>query len=209
MFDDLSFANIALMHVSSDDVLRVVRAMGRSGYVSPSDRDTVAVYDKECDEGNPAVLEQLAARLTESLACRGLAFLDWRERFYLCALFEQGTCRGRYAWTLDGSGPDVGPVLPCDDFAEEIVTSVLGPGHSDTVTEIRECLGRTEALAEEARRKGCTDPYRASLAASMTHYVVVWTLGMTHCVVNRGYHVIECVRQGIDTALDFDDLFEI
>ena len=69
---------------------------GRSAIVTPEQRGSVVVFDKQSDEQNPKVLSELGARLSRELDCAVLAVLNHDDDILWYQLYLAGGLADEY-----------------------------------------------------------------------------------------------------------------
>lgn len=102
------YTNITLQGPSQAEVIETVRRLGRTAYVSPTINDYTVVYDRETEDQDVAVLEDLAALLSDRLKCVALAVLNHDDDVLLYRLYDSGDL-------LDAYDPSPGGFYDEDD----------------------------------------------------------------------------------------------
>ncbi len=84
------YTNIVLQGPSQQDVVAHLTNLGRTAYVSPTANNITVVYDRECEDQNEAVLEEVGGSLSRHFRCPALVSLVHDSDLYMYLLFADG-----------------------------------------------------------------------------------------------------------------------
>lgn len=90
------YTNISLKGPSQNQILAVLRELGRTALVTPAVDHFTVVYDKECENQDIDLLASLNLTLTHHLQCAGCAALNHDDDVLWLSVFENGQPAGEY-----------------------------------------------------------------------------------------------------------------
>jgi hypothetical protein len=172
-------------------IIELLEREDRTAYVAPTVNGCTVVCDKECDEQDTDVLQELAALLSRELQCVAFAVLNHDDDVLMYWLYENGTPTDRYDSTPDYfSDDEEGDALPSGGDAYRLCRAF---GVMQNVAEVEDVL-RTPAFSEDEHY----------LFAIERHADLVAALGTPSFSVGLGYTYIE--MGSLPPGLDPDSL---
>src|SRR6185369_7692027 len=92
----LFYSNFTLFGPTQQDVLETLHTLKRTAFVSPTENGFTTIYDRESDEQDFDVIEQLGCQLCESLARPVLAVVLHDDDVLFYWLFRNGAVSHSY-----------------------------------------------------------------------------------------------------------------
>jgi hypothetical protein len=159
-------------------IIELLEREDRTAYVTPTTNGCTVVYDKECEEQDTDVLQELAALLSRELQCVAFAVLNHDDDVLAYWLYENGAPTDQYDSTPDYFSEDAeGDALPSGGDAYRLCRAF---GVMQNVAEVEDVL-RTPTFSEDEHY----------VFASSRHADLVEALGMPSFSVGLGYRYIE------------------
>jgi hypothetical protein len=182
-----TYANITLKGPKAQDILQELGNQGRSAFVSPTQDGLTTIYEMDSDEGDHAILVDLAEDLSGYFGCPALAVQTVEDELF------------RYWLYADGELLDTYTSQSQDDAAK-----FRAPGGKP---ELLAQLFNTDATKEEIVEVLCPDQDCGSSLAVDRHLGLVELLGLPMCSVGFGFCDLDSGEYPED--LDEEDLLRV
>jgi hypothetical protein len=187
-----TYANITLKGPKAQDILQELGNQGRSAFVSPTEDDLTTVYEMDSDEGDSAILTDLAEDLSGYFGCPALAVRTVDEELFCYWLDADGELLDTYK-------------SPGQSLDSEGNGSAKSQGGKP---ELLSQLFNTDVTSEElADILHCPDQDCGFSLAVDRHLSLVELLGLPMCSVGFGFCDLDSGEYPED--LDEEDLLRI
>ncbi len=90
------YTNVSLKGPSQEQILAVLRELGRTALVTPTVDQFTVVYDRECENQDIDLLASLNLTLSHHLRCAGWAALNHDDDLLWLSVYENGRPAGEY-----------------------------------------------------------------------------------------------------------------
>lgn len=179
------YGNLTLTNAEAQQVLSVLRSVGRDAAVLREQGSAVVVFDALVDVAGPVALADLGSLLTGQLGCAGLAVVNHDDDAIECTLFDRGSTAHHFVLS---SAEGLGALS--DDEA---------PQCSVTVCRVLGVPDRTPQV-EAVLRSHMQYPL-----ASLTHGALVAALGLPTVAV--GWSHASLASGDLPDGMEEDDFF--
>jgi hypothetical protein len=187
-----TYANITLKGPKAQDILQELGNQGRSAFVSPTEDGLTTVYEMDSDEGDSAILTDLAEDLSGYFGCPALAVRTVDEELFCYWLYADGELLDTYK-------------SPGQSLDSEGNGSAKSQGGKP---ELLSQLFNTDVTSEElADILHCPDQDCGFSLAVDRHLSLVELLGLPMCSVGFGFCDLDSGEYPED--LDEEDLLRI
>jgi len=111
------YTNITLPCPSRERIAEELQKFRTEAFLSPVVKGITVVFDERSEE-REKVLEDLGASLSRALECSALAVGNYDDDLLFLGVYQDGSCKGRYAWvdSLDLDA-DLEPLNTDEEFA--------------------------------------------------------------------------------------------
>jgi hypothetical protein len=169
------YTNITVRSPQPTRVAEVLKAAGREAFVSPAANGCTVVFDRECEDQDIDVLNQLASALSGKLGCAALAVLNHDDDLLVVTLHEGGRLVDEYnsspEYFNDGPG-----AAPEGGDAERLCRAFGADAKVDEVETVLRAQGVSDdGFTFEMER----------------HEALVKALGLPMAAVSAGYNYID------------------
>lgn len=177
------YTNITLYGPLQKQVVDCLLELKRTAYASPTVRNFTVVYDKETEDQDLAVIQQLTSLLTRKFACQALSTLVQDGDVFRYWLFSKGELVDEYDSTPGYFDPaQVGMLLPTGGDAWKLSNAFDAQHNVERVAHVLQ-------LAANANRDDEMDT--ECLIGEDIHRELAHVLGVPLFAVATGYYTIE------------------
>jgi hypothetical protein len=153
----LFYTNFTLRGPAQPEVLDALRSMGRTAFVSPTHNGCITVYDREADEQNFDVIEEVGSGLSQRFNCPVLAAALHDDDVLYYWLFRTGALCHDYNSSPAYFDPDSEPLPPEGGDSAELCAAF---GRSSREGEVQAVLAQ-DLLSEKATIPGELERHEA------------------------------------------------
>ena len=169
------YTNITLRTAQQDRVAEALKAGRREAFVSKPANGCTVVFDRECEDQDLEILNNLASSLSARLSCAALAVLNHDDDVLIYTLHENGEMVDEY-----NSSPEYfesGPGAEPEGGDANVLSRAFGvAGRADDVeTVLRKPWGTDDGVTFEMER----------------HQELVDILGLPAAAVPAGYNYLD------------------
>ena len=168
------YTNVTLRTADQTRIVEALKSSRRQALVSPPANNCTVVFDRETEDQDIDVLNQLASALSGRLGCPALAVLNHDDDVLIYTLHERGQLVDEYnsspAYFTDGPGAD-----PEGGDAERLCRAFGADGKTSDVETVLRAPWGEEGFAFELER----------------HEALVSALGISAAAIATGYNYLE------------------
>lgn len=187
-----TYANITLKGPKAQDILQELGNQGRSAFVSPTEDGLTTVYEMDSDEGDSAILTDLAEDLSGYFGCPALAVQTLDEELFRYWLYADGELLDTYKSPSPSMEPEIQGNPRSQGGRPELLAQLFNTDvTSEEITDILHCPDQDCGF---------------SLAVDR-HLSLVELLGLPMCSVGFGFCDLDSGEYPED--LDEEDLLRI